>query len=107
MTSIDRTAYARFRGLVSARESVEGFTPTPDEAACARGKATADQAFLALLTWLKCYQRLRCFPTWTRSPRSSSTTYALRWDHPAHRRPAWSPCGRPRDTATTYANVSA
>ena len=62
LTSIDRTAYPRFRGIVSARELVQGFTPTPDEAAWARGKTIADQAFLALVTWLKCYQRLRRFP---------------------------------------------
>ena len=62
MTSIDRTAYPQFRGIVSVRELVDGFTPTPDEAAWARGKTTADQTFLALLTWLKCYQRMRHFP---------------------------------------------
>ncbi len=62
LTSIDRTAYPQFRGIVSVRELVDGFTPTPDEAAWARGKTTADQTFLALLTWLKCYQRMRHFP---------------------------------------------
>jgi DNA-binding MarR family transcriptional regulator len=48
---------------VSARELVEGFEPTPpDETAWARAKTTADQAFLALVTWLRRYQRMRRFP---------------------------------------------
>jgi hypothetical protein len=47
---------------------VEGFTPAPVEAAWARGKTTADQAFLALVTWLKCYQRLRNFPDLDKVP---------------------------------------
>jgi len=62
LTSIDRTAYPRFRGIVPARELVEWFTPTPEETAWARGKTTTDQTFLALVTWLRCYQRQRRFP---------------------------------------------
>lgn len=62
MASIDRTAYPRFRGTVTARELVESFTPTVDEVGWARGKTTADQTFLVLVIWLKCYQRMRYFP---------------------------------------------
>lgn len=62
MTSIDRTAYPRFHGSVSARELIEEFTPTADETGWAREKTTADQTFLVLVIWLKCYQRLRHFP---------------------------------------------
>lgn len=62
MASIDRTAYPRFRGTVTARELVESFTPTVDEVGWARGKTTTDQTFLVLVIWLKCYQRMRYFP---------------------------------------------
>ncbi|WP_322748037.1 MULTISPECIES: Tn3 family transposase [unclassified Frankia] len=49
MASIDRTAYPRFRESVAARELVESFTPTADEAGWARGKTTADQTFVAAM----------------------------------------------------------
>lgn len=62
MASIDRTAYPRFKRVVSARELSEAFTPTPDEADRARGRTQTDQHFLALVTLLKCYQRLGYFP---------------------------------------------
>jgi len=62
LASIDRTAYPRFRETVTARELVESFTPTADEVSWARGKTTADQTFLVLVIWLKCYQRMRYFP---------------------------------------------
>jgi hypothetical protein len=62
LASIDRTAYPRFRGTVTARELVESFTPTVDEVGWARGKTTADQTFLVLVIWLKCYQRMRYSP---------------------------------------------
>lgn len=62
MTSIDRTAYPRFHGFVSARELMEEFTPTADETGWARERTSTDQAFLVLVIWLKCYQRLRRFP---------------------------------------------
>ncbi|OLM28770.1 transposase [Pseudonocardia sp. Ae717_Ps2] len=62
VASIDRTAYPRFKRVVSARELAEAFTPTPDEAGWARTKTTTDQHFLALVVLLKCYQRLGYFP---------------------------------------------
>lgn len=62
MASIDRTAYPRFKRVVTARELAEAFTPTLDEVEWARSKTTTDQHFLALVVLLKCYQRLGYFP---------------------------------------------
>lgn len=61
MTSIDRTAYPRFKRVISGRELAEAFTPTPDEIAWARSRTQTDQHFLALVVRLKCYQRLGYF----------------------------------------------
>lgn len=68
MASIDRTAYPRFKRVVSARELAEAFAPTPDEAGWARGRTQNDQHFLALVVLLKCYQRLGYFPKLTDVP---------------------------------------
>lgn len=62
MASIDRTAYPRFTRAVSVRELAEVFTPSAGEVEWARGKTQDDQHFLALLVWLKAYQRLGYFP---------------------------------------------
>ena len=61
MASIDRTAYPRFKRVVSGRELAESFTPTSDEVTWARGKTQTDAHLLALLVRLKCYQRLGYF----------------------------------------------
>ncbi|MEV8636662.1 Tn3 family transposase [Streptosporangium sp. NPDC051023] len=62
MASIDRTAYPRFTRAISVRELAEVFTPSAGEIEWARGKTQDDQHFLALLVWLKAYQRLGYFP---------------------------------------------
>lgn len=62
MASIDRTAYPRFKRVVSARELAESFTPTADEADWARGRSQGESNLLALVVLLKCYQRLGYFP---------------------------------------------
>ncbi|MGF6889646.1 hypothetical protein ABIA39_009108 [Nocardia sp. GAS34] len=62
VTAIDRTAYPRFKRVVPARELVEAFTPTVAEVAWAREKTQNDQHLLALVVWLKSYQRLGYFP---------------------------------------------
>jgi hypothetical protein len=62
LASIDRTAYPRFKRLVSGRELAESFTPAPDEVTWARARTQSDQHFLALVVRLKCYQRLGYFP---------------------------------------------
>jgi hypothetical protein len=58
VASIERTAYPRFRRMISGRELDEVFTPTQDEVSWARARTTTEQHRLALLVWLKCYQRL-------------------------------------------------
>lgn len=62
MASIDRTAYPRFKRVVSGRELAESFTPSAEELAGARTRTQSDQHFLTLLVWLKSYQRLGYFP---------------------------------------------
>jgi hypothetical protein len=61
MASIERTAYPRFRRLVTARE-LALLSPTGDEVAWARGRARCDQHLLALVLALRCFQRLGYFP---------------------------------------------
>jgi hypothetical protein len=55
LASIDRTAYPRFKRVVSPRELAEAFTPTTDEVAWARGKTQNDQHLLVLVVRLKSY----------------------------------------------------
>jgi Domain of unknown function (DUF4158) len=62
VASIDRTAYPRFKRVVSAREVAESFTPSGDEIDWARTKTTTDGHLLALTVLLKSYQRLGYFP---------------------------------------------
>lgn len=62
VTAIDRTAYPRFKRVVPARELAEAFTPTVAEVAWAWEKTQSDQHLLALVVWLKSYQRLGHFP---------------------------------------------
>lgn len=62
MTAIDRTAYPRFKRVVSVRELAEAFTPTYDEVGWARGRTQNDEHCLALVIRLKSYQRLGYFP---------------------------------------------
>lgn len=62
MASIDRTAYPRFKRVVSGRELAESFTPSVEELAWAQTRTQSDQHFLTLLVWLKSYQRLGYFP---------------------------------------------
>ena len=62
MASIDRTAYPRFKRVVSARELAKAFMPTADEVEWARAKTATEQHLLALVVLLKCYQRLGYFP---------------------------------------------
>ncbi|MGW5105935.1 DUF4158 domain-containing protein [Nocardia sp. NPDC004123] len=62
MASIDRTAYPRFKRLVSGRELAGSFTPSDAEVASARSHTTSEVHVLVLLVWLKSYQRLGYFP---------------------------------------------
>ncbi|MFI1645783.1 DUF4158 domain-containing protein [Streptomyces avidinii] len=62
MTSIERTAYPRFKRLVSAHELHLFFAPTREEAAWAAERMDADGDQLALLLALKSYQQMGRFP---------------------------------------------
>lgn len=64
LTSIERTAYPRFKRLISTRELAEFYTPSVDEAVWARGR-TRNQPhhLLALLVMLKSCARLGWFPS--------------------------------------------
>jgi hypothetical protein len=62
VTSIERTAYPRFKRLPSARELHVFYTPQPGEVAWARGVAGSGEHLLALLVLAKCFGRLGYFP---------------------------------------------
>lgn len=62
MASIERTAYPRFKKVVSARELYEAFTPTPRETAWAREATRTESNLLVLVVLLKAFQRLGYFP---------------------------------------------
>jgi hypothetical protein len=62
VTSVDRTAYPRFPRVVSGRELAETFTPSDSEVDWARGRTQDAGHLLALVVWLKSYQRLGYFP---------------------------------------------
>ncbi|GLW19943.1 hypothetical protein Stsp01_66860 [Streptomyces sp. NBRC 13847] len=62
MTSIERTAYPRFKRLITAHELHLFFPPTREEAAWAAERMDSDEHQLALLLALKSYQRMGRFP---------------------------------------------
>jgi len=70
MTWIERTAYPRLPRAVSPKELRESFTPSGDEVAWAETHTQSDRHLLALVVWLKCYQRLGYFPLATAIPAS-------------------------------------
>ncbi len=61
MTSIERTAYPQFTGLVTARE-LGALSPSSLEVVWAREHTRSDESLLALTWALKCFQRLGYFP---------------------------------------------
>jgi hypothetical protein len=62
VTSIERTAYPRFKRFLSARELHVFYTPQPEEITWARGQARSDEHLLALMVQAKCFGRLGYFP---------------------------------------------
>jgi Domain of unknown function (DUF4158) len=62
VTSIDRTAYPRFKRMITTRELADSFTPSNEEIEWARDMTLSDPHLLALAVWLKSYQRLGYFP---------------------------------------------
>lgn len=68
MTSIERTAYPRFKRLLSARELHVFYTPQPDEVSWALGFVGSDEHLLAMVVMLKCFSRLGYFPALSEIP---------------------------------------
>ncbi|WP_228386830.1 DUF4158 domain-containing protein [Streptomyces katsurahamanus] len=62
VTSIERTAYPRFKRLITAHELHLFFAPTREEAAWAAERMDSDGHQLALLLALKSYQRMGWIP---------------------------------------------
>jgi len=58
VASIDRTAYPRFKRVVSARELAESFTPTAEEITWARGRTQTEGHLLSLVVLLNGVTRL-------------------------------------------------
>jgi len=61
VTSIERTAYPQFRRLTTARVLHVFFSPTEDEVAWARERTESPESLLALVTDLKCFQKMARF----------------------------------------------
>jgi len=61
MASIERTAYPRFRRVVTALE-LAALSPTADNVRWAKARARSDEHLLALVVALACFQRLGYFP---------------------------------------------
>jgi hypothetical protein len=62
MTSIERTAYPRFKRLITAHELHLFFSPSREEVQWAADSTDSDEHQLALLLALKSYQRMGRFP---------------------------------------------
>jgi Domain of unknown function (DUF4158) len=62
VTSIERTAYPRFKRLITAHELHLFFSPTREELEWAADATDSDEHLLALLLMLKSYRRMGCFP---------------------------------------------
>ncbi|MEI5033634.1 DUF4158 domain-containing protein [Streptomyces sp. S1A(2023)] len=62
VTSIERTAYPRFKRLITAHELHLFFSPSRDELEWAADVTDCDEHLLALLLMLKSYRRMGCFP---------------------------------------------
>lgn len=62
MASIERTAYPRFKAVVSERELHDVFTPTADETVWATEVARFNGHLVVLVVLLKSFQRLGYFP---------------------------------------------
>lgn len=62
MTTIERTAYPRFKTVLTDRELHEIYAPTQEEIVFAKATARGSQQCLALTILLKSFQRLGYFP---------------------------------------------
>lgn len=62
MTSIERTAYPRFRKLITVAELRNHFGVSPDEAAWAGERTDSEPHLLGLVLLLKCFVKMGRFP---------------------------------------------
>ena len=62
MTSIDRTAYPKFKQFPDPKELAELYTPTPTEIKFVKSKTKNHEGLLRLMVMLKSFQRLGYFP---------------------------------------------
>ncbi|GAA1170616.1 hypothetical protein GCM10009654_29780 [Streptomyces hebeiensis] len=79
MTSIERTAYPRFKRLITAHELHLFFSPGRDELEWAADATDCDEHLLDLLLTLKSYRRTGCFPALEDVPRWWWTSSGGRW----------------------------
>ena len=69
VTSIERTAYPRFKRQLTAKELIEIYTPNKSEIAFAYATTQGESNILNLLCLLKSFQRLGYFPSLADIPR--------------------------------------
>lgn len=62
MTSINRTAYPKFKQFPDAKELAELYTPTPEEIKFVKSRTKSHDGFLSFMVMLKSFQRLGYFP---------------------------------------------
>lgn len=62
MTSIDRTAYPKFKQYSDPKELAELYTPTSAEIKFAKSRTKSHEGFLSFMVMLKSFQRLGYFP---------------------------------------------
>jgi hypothetical protein len=70
MTAIERTAYPRFKQILSAKDLAEVYTPTPQERLVAHRSTKGRVAEVGFLVLLKTYQRLGRFVPLSEVPSS-------------------------------------
>ncbi len=70
MTSIERTAYPRFKRYFTDKELGEIYTPTKSEIAFAYSTTNGQSNILNLVVFLKAFQRLGYFPKIAEVPNS-------------------------------------
>ena len=90
MTSIERTAYPRFRTLITAAELHNHFTVRRGEAAWAAEKTDSDAHLLALVLSLKCLAKMARFPRLEEIPAQVVDFVRRDLELPGGTVPAWA-----------------
>ncbi|MFD3874842.1 DUF4158 domain-containing protein [Streptomyces sp. NPDC058623] len=90
MTSIERTAYPRFKRLITAHELHLFFSPSREEVQWATDSTDSDGHLLALLLALKSYQRMGRFPKLDEIPDMVVDFVRRMVDLPEGTRPAYA-----------------